>query len=65
MALTSCSRHSFQTKKHQRSNFLGEKKKQESYQSFHARDRIKVNSVTFKNENDVASFITNTKEIED
>lgn len=57
-AISSCSSHSFRSKKHQRKNFLGEKKKQEAYLSFDSNDSIKIIDFKYDKRNTEASIKT-------
>lgn len=60
--LTACSPHSFRSKKHQRSNFLGKKKERQSVQALYQNESIKINA--FEIQNKEASISLNTKKIE-
>lgn len=58
--VVSCSPRSFKSKKHQHTNFLGEKKKKETYQSFNSIDDIKIKVNEFKLDNLQASNISDS-----
>lgn len=53
--VVSCSPRSFKSKKHQHTNFLGEKKKKETYQSFNSFDNFKIKINEFELDNIQAS----------